>query len=320
MNSNYKKFIINKRGKKRELITYANEEQKIKHRKIKEFLENHIYFSIFTKAYVENSSIYKNARAHMYNDIFYKFDIKNFFESIDHRILLKVLLQELNKNTHKDRKKFTKYQISSLIKECIVFDTGLPLGLITSPILANIYLKEFDNIFYGKLKQLELENIIYTRYADDITVSFKSKEIDTNMINLIKDSIESTLVKLLSRYSLKLNFKKNSVINLNKSNHVRITGLSITKDVNNYRNISVGKKKVAELYDDSLRIYFDTYKKEVLSEKEKYEIKRIKGYHSFVISIHKNGYSHMLSNKMILKINKIGYDNLESLIESFSIN
>ncbi len=42
--------------------------------------------------------------------------------------------------------------------------------------LVVVYLKEFDGILYGKLKKLELENVIYTRYADDICISFKDND------------------------------------------------------------------------------------------------------------------------------------------------
>lgn len=43
--------------------------------------------SIFAKAYIEHSSIVKNAKAHMYNDIFLFFDVKDFFPSINHNYL-----------------------------------------------------------------------------------------------------------------------------------------------------------------------------------------------------------------------------------------
>lgn len=130
------------------------------------------------------------------------------------------------------------------------------MGLITSPILANIYLKTFDNILYGKLKKLGLENIIYTRYADDLTISFKNpNEWGVARFNEELTYIEEVITKQLKKYRLKLNLKKKSIINLKVSNHVRITGISITKITDDKRRLSVGKKRINKLYDDALQLY-----------------------------------------------------------------
>ncbi|OPA20301.1 hypothetical protein BHL47_29800, partial [Bacillus cereus] len=67
MNIDYKVRYINTNGKKRKIVTYANEKKREEHIEIKEFLERELIFSKFTKAYISKSSIYKNARAHMYN-------------------------------------------------------------------------------------------------------------------------------------------------------------------------------------------------------------------------------------------------------------
>lgn len=78
-------------------------------------------------------------------------------------------------------------------------DKGLPLGLVTSPILSNIYMKEFDNIIYGKLKKMGLDNIIYTRYADDIVISFKAEKIDPD----INVNIKECVIRCLKQVHLK---------------------------------------------------------------------------------------------------------------------
>lgn len=320
MEKKYKIVYITRKGKRRKLVTYNKEEQKEKHIKIKKFLDNKLYFSQFTKAYIKNASIYKNVKAHMYNDIFFKFDIKHFFENIDHKILLRILHKELNRNNNKP---YSILEVAELIRECIASEKGLPLGLITSPILANIYLKEFDNILYGKLKKMDLLNVIYTRYADDLTISFKdgTSNLDPLIISDIKESIEEEIVTLLNRYKLKLNKKKTSVVNLNISNHVRITGISIIKSEQNYRRLSVGKKKIAELYDDAIEIYKKKFIDSAeLTANDFYEIQRIKGLQSFILSIHKKGYENMLSNEMIHKVKALGFLKLEDLIKSLDKN
>jgi len=85
-----------------------------------------------------------------------KCDIKKFFASVDHEILLSILAKHIS-----DR------DILWLLENVITsFHTtegrGLPLGNLTSQLLVNVYLHEFDQCVKHKLKQR-----YYTRYADD---------------------------------------------------------------------------------------------------------------------------------------------------------
>ncbi|MFC5704183.1 reverse transcriptase domain-containing protein [Cohnella faecalis] len=309
------RYIVTK-GKRRRIVTYGNEEKRQEHNEIKLFLEEKLIFSKFTKAYIAYSSIYKNAKAHMYNDIFIKYDIEKYFDSINHKILVRILHEQLNLGQEKEI--YTIFETSELVGNCIFGKKGLPLGLITSPVLSNIYLKTFDNILYGKLKKMKLENVIYTRYADDLTISFKnSSRKSLEDLDHVFSEIESLINLQLKNYKLKLNANKKSIISLDVSNHVRITGISITKLVTGKRRLSVGKKKVIKLFDDALQLY---YKKIVdadeLSNEDLYNIQRVKGMESFVLSIHKTGYNHMFSEKMQDKLLNLGFKSLHELIES----
>lgn len=309
----YEIKYIRKKRKIRRIVTYKDEMMMQNHLKIKEYLEKKLMFSKFTKAYVKNSSIFLNAKAHMYNDIFVKLDIKDFFNSINHEILLESLYYELNKN--KDEEQVTKIGIARLIKLCSIDSKGLPLGLITSPILSNIYLKEFDNILYGTLKKWNLENPIYTRYADDLTISYKS---NADISNDLVDQLANLISNLLKRYKLKINPIKTSIVNLNVSNHVRITGISITKDSSNYRRISVGRKRINELYHNSMSLYRRLNLNEVSPSDEDFmRIKQIKGMESFIYSVEKEGYERVFSKEMQKQIKEIGFDSLTDLIKSF---
>ena len=70
------------------------------------------------------------------------------------------------------------------------------------------YMKEFDGLLYGKLKKMELNNPIYTRYADDIVISFKTGKDDFEKIDNIKAEVQS----LLKKVHLTLNEKKRKAI------------------------------------------------------------------------------------------------------------
>jgi len=73
------------------------------------------------------------------------------------------------------------------------------VGFITSPILSNIYMKEFDNIFYGRLKELGQSNIIYTRYADDMIISFNTRKTLSNIYDVCKKLVRGELFSINDR-------------------------------------------------------------------------------------------------------------------------
>lgn len=95
-----------------------------------------------------------------------KCDIRKFFASIDHGILLEIL-----KNYIYDQKAL------GLLAEIICSHSsngagvGLPLGNLTSQLFVNIYLGELD-----RFVKHDLRAKYYIRYADDFIVLFQNKE------------------------------------------------------------------------------------------------------------------------------------------------
>ncbi len=89
-----------------------------------------------------------------------KCDIKKFFANIDHEVLLRVL-----------QKYIPDRRILWLLREVIgSFSSirpgvGLPLGNLTSQLLVNIYMNEFDQFVKHRLKAEH-----YVRYADDFVI------------------------------------------------------------------------------------------------------------------------------------------------------
>ncbi|WP_316630400.1 reverse transcriptase domain-containing protein [uncultured Ruminococcus sp.] len=307
MNDKYQDIVIRHiktKHKIRKIVSYRSDDCDLKayHQRLNQFIEDGFVPSIFSKAYVKHRSIYDNALAHMYNDYFVMLDIKSFFQSISHKQLSEKLYYELNL-IKPDR--ITRKQCNKIIEDCSINSRGIPLGFVTSPVLSNIYLKDFDGIFYGKLKTMSLENVIYTRYADDLTVSFKSSDdID---FNEIKEKIVCTATEILKRLGLRLNHKKTRSVSLKSANHVRITGISIYSDADSYRHLTVGRKVKNRLYYDALKAY---------ETKETENIAQIKGLQSFILSIEKNGYENVYSNVMRQKIEILGFSSLKELIDS----
>lgn len=301
MNEQLEVKYIRTKNKIRKITTYKeNGELRRYHEAVVKYLAQNTRNSIFAKAYVPKSSIYKNARAHMYNDVFIKMDIKNFFPSINHKYMAECLFYEINKNASISRK-----ECYDIVKKCSVGEKGLDLGLVSSPALANLYMKEFDGLLYSQLKKMEIENPIYTRYADDMVISFKTGENDLECARTIKEIV----CALLKKVHLTLNEQKTKYYTLNRSNHIRITGISITKDENNYRSISVGRKLKNQIFWDAINMY-DQKNKDYMA------IVHLKGLFSFVLSIEKQGIEKCYSENMKQLLKVRGYDSLNELIKA----
>ncbi len=89
-----------------------------------------------------------------------KCDIKKFFASIDHSILIVILKKHIH---DADAIRLLETIIGSFYSTQP--DKGLPLGNLTSQLLVNIYMNEFDQFIKHRLKVK-----YYIRYADDFVV------------------------------------------------------------------------------------------------------------------------------------------------------
>ncbi|MEX2010566.1 MAG: reverse transcriptase/maturase family protein [Parcubacteria group bacterium] len=99
-----------------------------------------------------------------------KCDIKKFFASIDHSILVQII----EKNIDDETMWLLKMVINSFHTD---IGKGLPLGNLTSQLLVNIYMNEFDQFVKHKLKAKW-----YIRYADDfVLMSEDRKELEDNV-------------------------------------------------------------------------------------------------------------------------------------------
>lgn len=86
-------------------------------------------------------------------------DIKKFFNSIDHQILLKLLKQRII-----DAR--LNYVLEHIISSFTFSpDKGMPLGNLTSQLFANVYMDPFDKFVKHRLKVR-----YYLRYADDFLI------------------------------------------------------------------------------------------------------------------------------------------------------
>jgi len=113
-----------------------------------------------------------------------KCDIRKFFASIDHEILIGILRKHIEDNN-------TIWVLREIIESFHSknnFGIGLPLGNLTSQILVNIYMNEFDHFLKRELK------IKYcVRYADDFVIFDKDKKYLENILSPISQFLETRL-------------------------------------------------------------------------------------------------------------------------------
>lgn len=116
-----------------------------------------------------------------------KCDIRKFFDSVDHDILIRILDKRI-----KDKK------VMDLVREIIdsfvasrpnLFDRrGIPIGNLTSQIFANIYMNEFDQFIKHDLKVK-----YYARYTDDFIIISSDKKYLEDLITPIQDFLRAKL-------------------------------------------------------------------------------------------------------------------------------
>ena len=90
-----------------------------------------------------------------------KCDIRKFFANIDHHILKGIIARHIE---DRDLLELLDHIIGSFSTKGRS-DVGLPLGNLTSQLLVNVYMNEFDHFVKRTLKVRH-----YIRYADDFTI------------------------------------------------------------------------------------------------------------------------------------------------------
>ena len=134
------------------------------------------------------SLAYKVSKNHTRTCWVLKCDIRKFFASIDHAILKKILARNIS---NQDTLWLLNNVVESFSTEGKV-DTGLPLGNLTSQLLVNIYMNEFDQFVKRTLKIKH-----YIRYSDDFVILLDDRESLVSLIEPIKEFLESNLALTL---------------------------------------------------------------------------------------------------------------------------
>jgi RNA-directed DNA polymerase len=185
----------------------------------------------FAMAYVEGKSIRNNAALHMKNRVIMKLDFKDFFHSLVYKDLDRTL---------RDARFDTILPSEWRHLENILFWYNkwagrkcLSIGAPSSPFISNIIMERMDRLFHEICRE---SSVVYTRYADDITLS--GDEIES-MIGVEREI--RRIVTRTTRPTLEFNEAKRGIFT--SAGRRLVTGLVITPD----GKVSLGRARKREI-------------------------------------------------------------------------
>lgn len=170
-------------------------------------------------------------------------DLSRYFDTLNHELLLNLLRKRIQDKCVIDLIK--KYLKSGVMENGIRrrVEEGSPQGGPLSPLLANIYLNEFD-------QEMEGRGVRVIRYADDIVVLAKSRRAALRLLASSRTYLEEKL-------KLQMNTQKSKVVSVVAQKHFKFLGYALGKNgkgvyIRVHReSLTKAKRKLKELTNRS---------------------------------------------------------------------
>ena len=143
-------------------------------------------------------------------------DLSKYFDTLNHELLINLL----RKNVKDERvvQLIKRYLKSGVMENGVVMDTeeGSPQGGNLSPLLANIYLNEFDQEFSKR-------GVPCIRYADDIVLLARSKRASERLL-------ESSTKYLEEKLKLTVNREKSRTVSVFAIQNFKFLGFALGRN------------------------------------------------------------------------------------------
>lgn len=153
----YKTFkLLKKNGQFREIAQPSRELKALQAWILRNILDK-LHSSPHSKGFEKGTSILDNASPHIGANFILTVDLEDFFPNVKASHIYSVF-HSIGYNQ----------KISSLLTSLCTYKGGLPQGAPTSPKLANLTCLKLDSRIHGYAGS---KGMVYTRYADDITLS-----------------------------------------------------------------------------------------------------------------------------------------------------
>lgn len=221
-------------------------------------------FDYFQKKVSDNGRLAKKAEDNnMVIGYVLKADIKHYFNTVNHVILLKIIGKKI-----KDEK--VLWLIKIILRNNLDgSETGMPIGNLTSQFFANVYLNDLDNFIKHKLKAK-----YYLRYVDDFVILHKNK----NVLLAWKNKIDSFLK---SRLKIELHEQKSQIYPLHKG--IDLLGYRM------FYHYRLSSKKNIRIMEEKLKRFEEMCKNNEISRQK--IIKSVEGWYAY--ARHCNSYNRM---------------------------
>ena len=143
-------------------------------------------------------------------------DLSKYFDTLNHTILLNLLRRDIKDERVIQMVK--RYLKSGVMENGVVIETGegSPQGGNLSPLLANVYLNEFD-------QEYRKRGVPCIRYADDIVLLAKSERAAKRLLETSTKYLEGTL-------KLKVNQEKSRVVSVFAIRNFKFLGFALGRN------------------------------------------------------------------------------------------
>lgn len=183
-NGPYTTFTIPKRDGTARSICAPKVQLKWVQRRIHEKILANIPAHDAAHGFIDGRSIVTNAAPHIGSAVVVKFDLKDFFPTIHYyRVLGFFASLGYSVGNARFGTEDKSTQIAPVLARLCCYTPDpkawgkahMPQGAPTSPALSNLVCRRLDSRLTGLAKKL---NGVYTRYADDLTFSFKTADVN----------------------------------------------------------------------------------------------------------------------------------------------
>ena len=258
----YKVYLLDKKsGGKREIAQPSRAMKAVQSWILRKILDR-LSSSQNSKGFEIGESILSNATPHVGAHVLLNIDLEDFFNTVPASHVYSIF-HSIGYNK----------SVSHILTNLCTFNGRLPQGAPTSPKLSNLACQRLDSRIQGYAGS---RGIIYTRYADDITLS----AFNESKIRKAKPMIE----EIVKNEGFIINKKKTKICGTRKRKEV--TGLVISTD-----SVGIGRKEYRRMRTE---IYS-------MLKSERTKLPQVNGWLAFIKSVDRNNYNRLIRYILTLK-------------------
>lgn len=293
MPSQYGSFEISKKSGGLRVIRAPKKGLKYLQKRLKNILDNLYKPHSAASAFISGRGIVYNAEKHVKKAAVFNIDLEGFYDQIHFGRIMGLLMSKpysLQKKT------------AQIIANICCVDKVLPQGAPTSPVISNMICRRLDR----ELSKLSKDNQAqYSRYADDMTFSFRTLK-ENSIVSGTKEVTQPSdeLLEIIQSNGFDINSKKTRYQTYDQRQTV--TGLKVNTKVNiDRRYIRTTRAMIYALSKGEIKIN-ESYQKEQKDQKSGSLLMMVAGRLNFISMV--KGIESTVYQGLSSKFNSLDYD------------